>query len=248
MLQETCGICVLKHDINLTFLLELSAKPLGEAMESKGHFPYTKIIKGIREVLFMIWINSIVDGSKFFIVLAGPVLLLMELAGWMMTRTFRPVKLILRAVFLYYLCCVFALVFLPLPSLEEAAGLIYEVELMPMHCLVDACKNPMRGTLVILFNVLMTIPFGMFLRYYFGLDAKRVFLYSLALTTLIEFGQFSGLFFLFKGSYRLFEVDDLLLNTAGGMLGYLLMGKFGRNFPDLEQTKVITARRVMKLA
>jgi len=43
-------------------------------------------------------------------------------------------------------------------------------------------------------------------------------------------------------------VDDLLLNTAGGMLGYLLMGKFGRNFPDLEQTKVITARRVMKLA
>ncbi len=42
---------------------------------------------------------------------------------------------------------------------------------------------------------------------------------------MIEFGQFSGLFFIFKGSYRLFEVDDLILNTLGSMLGYLAVKK-----------------------
>ena len=196
----------------------------------------------------MIWINSIIDGSKIFGGLVGPALLLVELAGWMMTKTFRPVRFMLRAAFLYYLSCVFALVFLPLPSIEEAAELMYQVELMPLHCLADACKDPIKGTLVILFNILMTVPFGMFLRYYFGMDAKRVFLYSLALTTLIEFGQFSGLFFLFKGSYRLFEVDDLLLNTIGGMLGYLLIGKFEKKLPSLETTKKLPALRIVKLA
>ena len=196
----------------------------------------------------MIWINSIIDGSKMFGTLVGPALLLAELVAWMMTRKFQPVKFILRAIFCYYLSCVFALVFLPLPSLEEAAELVYQVELMPMHCLVDACKDPVKGTLVILFNILMTVPFGMFLKFYFGLDAKRVLLYSLALTTLIEFGQFSGLFFLFKGSYRLFEVDDLLLNTAGGMLGYLLMCKFEKRLPSMGQTKVLGAWRIVKLA
>lgn len=248
MPQDTCGIFALNHYVNLTFLLELAAKPLGEAMESKRHVSYTKNIKEIREVLTMIWINSIIDGSKVFGTLVGPALLLVELVAWMMTRKLQPVRFLLRASFCYYLSCVFALVFLPLPSLEEAAELVYQVELMPLHCIADACNDPFKGTLVILFNILMTVPFGMFLRYYFGLDAKRVFLYSLALTTLIEFGQFSGLFFLFKGSYRLFEVDDLLLNTMGGMLGYLLIGKFEKRLPGLAITEKLPAWRIMKLA
>ena len=132
-----------------------------------------------------------------------------------------------------YLCIVAALVFLPLPSAEEAQSLTYQAQLMPFHCIRDAMENPFRGTLVVVLNVCMTIPFGMFLRYYFGLNAGRVFLYSLALTTLVEFGQYTGLFFLFKGSYRLFDVDDLILNTLGGMLGYLAVKRTERFLPQL---------------
>lgn len=186
----------------------------------------------------MIWINSIVDGLKIFVYCVGPIFMIREIAMVMMARKWNPVKGILTGAFLLYLCCVFALVFLPLPNAEEAAKLIYEVELMPLHCLADVCEKPVKGTLLILFNVMMTIPFGMFLRYYFKLDAKRVFLYSLALTTLIEFGQFSGLFFLFKGSYRLFEIDDLVLNTMGGMIGYLLTRKAEVRLPDPERFEI----------
>lgn len=179
----------------------------------------------------MIWINSIMDGAGLFVKYAGPVFLLLELVKMLITKKFRVADLLLWGAFLFYLCCVFALVFLPLPSVEEALHLTRQVELMPLHCLVDVAKKPVRGTLLIVFNVLMTVPFGMFLRYYFGMDAKRVLLYSLALTTLIEFGQFSGLFFLFKGSYRLFEIDDLILNTLGGMLGYLMTCKAEKWIP-----------------
>lgn len=181
----------------------------------------------------MIWMNSIVDGCKIFGCYAGPAFLIFELARTMVTKRFNFARFMLEGLFTLYLCCVFALVFLPLPSIEAAASLIYEVELMPLHCLVDVMEKPVKGTLLILFNVCMTIPFGMFLRYYFKLDAKRVFLYSLALTTLIEFGQFSGLFFLFKGSYRLFEIDDLFLNTLGGMIGYLMICKNEGRLPAL---------------
>ena len=182
----------------------------------------------------MIWINSIWEGSKLFGVCVLPVYLAAVVLVSLITKKWNYVKALVMGFFLYYLCCVFALVFLPLPSLEEALELSYQVELMPLHCISDIAKTPLHGTLVVIFNILMTIPFGMFLRYYFGLDAKKVFLYTLALTTLIEFGQFSGFFFLFRGSYRLFEIDDLILNTTGGMVGYLIACKADRYLPRLE--------------
>ena len=42
---------------------------------------------------------------------------------------------------------------------------------------------------------------------------------SLAFSAFIELGQLTGLFFMFRGSCRLCDVDDLMLNTLGGLLG-----------------------------
>ena len=50
---------------------------------------------------------------------------------------------------------------------------------------------------------------------------------------LIEVGQLTGLFFLFQGSYRLFDVDDLLCNTLGGLIGYLMICKARRFLPAI---------------
>ncbi|MBO4749495.1 MAG: VanZ family protein [Lachnospiraceae bacterium] len=191
----------------------------------------------------MTWLSSILDGSKIFCMCVAPIYVMTTLILTIVTKRWNPAKVLILGVFLYYLCCVFALVFLPLPSLEEAMELTYHAELCPLHCICDIAKDPLRGTLVVIFNFVMTIPFGMFLRYYFGLDAKKVFLYSLALTTLIEFGQFSGFFFLFRGSYRLFEIDDLILNTAGGMIGYVLMKRFELRLWDLQSLEVAFGRK-----
>lgn len=182
----------------------------------------------------MIWLNSIVEGVKIFGAYVFPVCMIGSILVMIITKRYNIAKSVLQMIFLLYLCCVAGLVFLPLPSLEEVEELSYQAQLIPLYCVKDILGNPVNATIVLVFNIAMTVPFGMFLRYYFGLDAKRVFLYSLALTTLIEIAQYTGLFFLFHGSYRLFDVDDLLSNTLGGMIGYYLVGKLGFILPDLK--------------
>ena len=75
------------------------------------------------------------------------------------------------------------------------------------------------------FNILMMIPLGMFMRYLFKLDAKRTAIICFFTTLLFEITQLTGVFFLFSKAYRSFDVDDLLCNFTGGILGYWLMGK-----------------------
>ena len=83
-------------------------------------------------------------------------------------------------------------------------------------------------------NILMLLPFGMYLRYVCGLDLGRVALVSLAFSAFIELGQLTGLFFLFRGSYRLCDVDDLMLNTLGGLLGGELVRALEAHLPPID--------------
>ena len=79
----------------------------------------------------------------------------------------------------------------------------------------------------------------MYLRYNFHFNAKKVFAASAFLTAFIEIGQLTGLFFLFNGSYRLFDVDDLMLNTLGGMIGYAVVKLAEKYVPAIEQFDMV---------
>jgi glycopeptide antibiotics resistance protein len=71
-----------------------------------------------------------------------------------------------------------------------------------------------------IFNLLLTAPFGAYLCYYFKKDLRKVILFSFLLSLFFELTQLSGLYGLYAHPYRLFDVDDLILNTLGGVLGY----------------------------
>ena len=75
------------------------------------------------------------------------------------------------------------------------------------------------------FNILMLLPLGMYLRYIFKLDVRRAAVASFLTTLLFEITQLTAVFGLFSKPYRSFDVDDLLCNFAGAILGYVLMGK-----------------------
>ena len=75
------------------------------------------------------------------------------------------------------------------------------------------------------FNILMLLPLGMYLRYIFKQDIRRTAVFSFLTTLLFEITQLTAVFGLFSKPYRSFDIDDLLCNFAGAMLGYLLMGK-----------------------
>ena len=75
------------------------------------------------------------------------------------------------------------------------------------------------------FNILMLLPLGMYLRYIFRLDGRRTAVFAFLTTLLFEVTQITAVFGLFSKPYRSFDVDDLICNFAGAMLGYVLMGK-----------------------
>lgn len=172
------------------------------------------------------WIESI-DNGMTIAMAYGLLLFIPSLFGSILLRggKFNVAKYVLNVMFFGYICCVLALVFLPLPTMgTELSG--HRVQLIPGYCLYDIAKHPSaRAIAQVLFNIVMTIPFGAYLKYYWKMDMKKIALVSFALTVFIEVGQLTGLFFMYPGSYRLCDVDDLICNTLGGVLGAWITSK-----------------------
>ena len=72
------------------------------------------------------------------------------------------------------------------------------------------------------FNLLLIVPFGIYLRYYFRFSFIKTVIASFCLSLFFELTQLSGLYFIYPRPYRLFDVNDLLTNTLGGALGFII--------------------------
>ena len=68
----------------------------------------------------------------------------------------------------------------------------------------------------LLLNILLTLPFGVYLHYYFKQSLPRTVLFSFLLSLFYEGSQLSALFGIYPGPYRLADVEDLICNTLGG--------------------------------
>ncbi len=90
----------------------------------------------------------------------------------------------------------------------------------------------MRQFLQPFFNLLLLLPLGFYLRYYFRLPLVKSAAVLVATTLGFELLQYTGLLGLYPVPYRLFDVDDLMLNTAGGLLGYAAMPLLARVLPS----------------
>lgn len=139
--------------------------------------------------------------------------------------------------FIFYMLCAYFLVIMPLPHRYEV-GPVREINLVPFKFIEKFRTETVlnihdRATYgaalrqeclyVVLFNVLLTMPFGMYMRYYFKRNFFVTSMLTFCLSAFYEFTQYTGLYFIYQGSYRICDVDDLIQNTVGGMLGYILM-------------------------
>ena len=168
--------------------------------------------------------------------------------------------------FILYMLCAYCLVILPLPTGEAAANLSgHQAQLVPFTFLGDIVRESdavlsqprtwltvfnSNAFLTTLFNLFLTMPFGMYLRYYFRCGWKRTLVYSLLLSLFFELTQLSGLYFIYPGSYRLFDVDDLIVNTCGSMIGFVLARIAMRFLPsreELDRESFVRGRRVSLL-
>lgn len=147
-------------------------------------------------------------------------------------------KTVIFNSFMFYLLCMYFLVILPLPSVVDVINSTAPmVQLKPFQFVNDFLRETefvlsdphtyipaltQNCFLQVIFNILLFVPFGIYIRYYFHFSFKKVAILSFLLSLFFELTQLSGLYGMYPKPYRLFDIDDLFLNTCGGMLGYPL--------------------------
>ncbi|MBB3157436.1 glycopeptide antibiotics resistance protein [Microbacterium proteolyticum] len=98
-------------------------------------------------------------------------------------------------------------------------------------------------------NVLLFVPLGFFLRVLGGRGILIAGLVGLATSGIIETTQLTGVWGLFPCAYRVFDVDDLIANTSGALLGSLVAfavpakHRGAWRTPDAEVPRPVTRRR-----
>lgn len=178
--------------------------------------------------------------------------------------------------FLLYCITAYYLVVLPLPkqlnNCVRDGSLLSYMQLTPFDFVRDISErvqfrwnSPMSYLALIkepafyqvLFNICLTMPLGIYLRYYFRKGFKQTLFFSMLTACFFEFTQLSGLYGIYACPYRVFDVDDLMVNTFGGLLGFWIAPLLTYFLPrteeldnkvELAQMKVGFIRRGISLA
>ncbi|MBP1991009.1 VanZ family protein [Paenibacillus eucommiae] len=176
-------------------------------------------------------------------------------------------------LFLLYLMNALFLVLLPLPASRHNAppDVSSYMQWIPFNFIQDMLRETRvvldkpstymhifqeRAFLQVLFNVCLVVPFGMFLRYYLRARWIRCLIASFGLSLFFEVTQVTGIYGIYDYPYRLFDVDDLLLNTLGGLIGFITAEWLSSLLPridklddnlDLSQKRVSYTRRGIAL-
>lgn len=181
--------------------------------------------------------------------------------------------------FIFYLLAAYCLVILPFPTTrntcaQQAADTVY-YNLVPFTFVKDIMKEtPLiwsqpasyigmiqgRAFLQVLFNVMLLMPLGVYIRYFWQKRSywKQALLSGFGLSLFFEITQITGFYGYYDCPYRLFDVDDLLLNTAGTVLGFFAAPILLALFPSrasiqakseqiIEQNKVYPVAQLLAL-
>ena len=136
---------------------------------------------------------------------------------------------------IFFTLCAYFVTMLPFPTIKEVEKLKGPfVQLIPFYCFYDFVSNSglvisdwttvlpaFSGGIMlgIVFNVLMLVPTGFFLRRLYKLRKREMILVGFMISLIFEFTQLTGLFGIYPNPYRIFDVDDLIQNTFGMFIG-----------------------------
>lgn len=155
--------------------------------------------------------------------------------------------------FIFYMLTALFLVILPMPSTRDTCSLqasgtvsyslipfmfIYEIT----HSSSVAWSQPSTYTQLLKhsafiqasFNFLLLLPFGVYVRYLtpkLG-QWKRALGLGFAVSLFFEVTQITGVYGIYNCPYRLFDVDDLILNSMGSLAGFLIAPTILSLFPS----------------
>lgn len=162
-------------------------------------------------------------------------------------RMFVLYSLLLFVMTAYYL------IILPFPKTFDTCSMqrpgTQHYQLIPFTSIMDIIRetkvnfaNPMsyigilkeRAFLQVAFNFLLLLPLGVYLRYYFRRNLLQTVIITFFVSLFFEITQLTGFYGFYNCPYRLFDVDDLFLNTLGGFGGYMIAPIFTYFLPDVQ--------------
>lgn len=198
------------------------------------------------------YIDIIKTAFIFFPVLAFIITLPFILRQYRKYGSIPVLRVIIVYSFTLYLLAAYFLIILPLPTITEVSNMNGPIaNFIPFYFIYDFTKATglfSREIYTVLFNIVLTIPFGIYLRYYFKQDLKHTILYTFMLSLFFEITQITGLYFIYPRPYRLFDVDDLMINTLGGTLGYSITKLFTFFLPTRDQLDEISYKNGTKVS
>jgi glycopeptide antibiotics resistance protein len=144
---------------------------------------------------------------------------------------FAGLRLLGAAVVSIYLTTLLAYTLLPLPASREREC-APQIQLVPFHFVSDIATDTAgdglftaltaAATLQVVFNILLFVPLGIIVRGFYSRGLLATSLVGLAISLVIEATQYTAIWGLYSCSYRLADVDDVMTNTLGAVLGGLL--------------------------
>ncbi|MEN1987976.1 MULTISPECIES: VanZ family protein [Paenibacillus] len=219
--------------------------------------------------------------TAFFIFLIAAMFLLIPwlIYGYRKDGFFSWSRFAISFSFVFYMLAAYCLVILPMPETrnncaQQAADAVY-YNLIPFTFISDMFKEtPMnwsqpssymamirsRAFLQALFNVFLLMPLGVYIRYFMQQRShwKKALIAGFGLSLFFELTQITGLYGYFACPYRLFDIDDLMLNSSGAVLGFLIAPILLAMFPSrarlqakteqiVEQNKVFPVAQLLAL-
>lgn len=194
-----------------------------------GHF-WCLISAVIRE-----YIEPIGTGAVWFLALVLVAWLPYVVVQYRRHGALRGRRILAQTSFVLYLACAWALVLAPFPQTQaEACARNSPVQLEPFRWVTDMQNSwsyagggwrtllTNAPLLIRLFNVALTVPLGVFLRRWFRRGFLFTTLAGLGLSLAFELTQLTGIWGIYDCPYRSFDVDDLIANTFGAAVGWVL--------------------------
>ncbi|GAB3605734.1 hypothetical protein GCM10027413_11430 [Conyzicola nivalis] len=178
-----------------------------------------------------IWVWSAEIGILFGTVLFASAFFPIIAVQYRRYGRFTGLRLLGAGAVSVYLTTLIAYTLLPLPSSTEKVC-APSVELVPFHSLSDIARETAGdgvlgtltspATLQVVFNVLLFVPLGVIVRGFLSRGLLTTVGAGLVASALIELTQYTGIWGIYSCSYRLADVDDLIANTLGALLGGLV--------------------------
>ena len=170
---------------------------------------------------------GIVGGLIVFVTLFVPVLLVQI----RMYGRVSALRLLGTAAASIYGVALFAYTLFPLPA-DTTQVCTAPLQLIPFHFISDIVRDNAgmpwwdalrsSGVLEYLFNIALFVPLGVIVRRFLNRGMVFATVSGFLVSLLIESTQYTGIWGIYSCAYRFADVDDLISNTGGAVLGAAL--------------------------